>query len=190
MILTGSEIVKQLGTNIIIEPFDPARLNPNSYNLTLHHELLTYEEVVLDMKRRNRVRRITIPESGLVLHPNQIYLGRTVEYTETHNLVPMIEGRSSVGRLGLFVHVTAGVGDVGYKGHWTLEMFAAQPIRIYPGVSICQILYYKLTGDVQEYCSQKYQNSRDIIPSLLYRELNSDSEPEDQQLLFAFDNPE
>ena len=95
MILSGHEIQGQLGENIVIDPFDERNLNPNSYNLTLHDELMVYEEVVLDMRKANRVRRIAIPPEGLVLSPNQLYLGRTVERTETHNLVPMIEGRSS-----------------------------------------------------------------------------------------------
>jgi dCTP deaminase len=158
-----------LGKNIIIEPFAQANLNPNSYNLTLHNELLVYEEVVLDMRRPNRVRRIIIPPHGLTLQPNQLYLGRTVERTETHNLVPMIEGRSSIGRLGLFVHVTAGFGDVGFCGYWTLEMFAVQPVRIYPGVGICQIFYHDIRGPIVEY-SAKYQHNTDIQPSLLYKE--------------------
>ena len=130
MILSGNEIRRRMGDDIIIDPFEPDRLNPNSYNMTLHHELLTYEEVVLDMKTRNRVRRLEIPPEGLVLAPNQLYLGRTVERTETHNCVPMIEGRSSIGRLGLFVHVTAGFGDAGFCGYWTLEIFAVQPVRV------------------------------------------------------------
>jgi dCTP deaminase len=186
MILSGCEIRRQLGRNIIIEPFDEARLNPNSYNLTLHDELLTYEEVVLDMRKPNRVRRITIPPEGLVLSPNQLYLGRTVERTETHNLVPMIEGRSSVGRLGLFVHVTAGFGDVGFCGYWTLEMFAVQPVRIYAGVAICQIFYHQLEGDFIPYSSNKYQHNRDIQPSLLFKELAPELE-RDPQLRLALD---
>ena len=184
MILSGEEIKKRLGNDIQIDPFCPDQLNPNSYNLTLHNELLVYEEVVLDIKQPNRYRRIEIPESGLVLSPNQIYLGRTIEHTETHNLVPMIEGRSSLGRLGLFVHVTSGFGDVGFKGYWTLEMFAVQPIRIYPGIQICQIIYHALTGDVAEYCSSKYQNNRDIQPSLLYKEFGRNDD--DQQLKLNF----
>src|SRR5437868_11032049 len=108
MILSGHEIQSRLYSDIVIDPFDERNLNPNSYNLTLHHEVMTYEEVVLDMRKANRVRRLEIPPEGLVLNPNQLYLGRTIERTETHNLVPMIEGRSSIGRLGLFVHVTAG----------------------------------------------------------------------------------
>ena len=186
MILSGDEIHQNLGTNIKIEPFVPENLNPNSYNLTLHEDLLTYEEVVLDMKKSNRIRRMTIPESGLVLEPNRLYLGRTVERTETHNLVPMIEGRSSIGRLGLFVHVTAGFGDVGFKGFWTLEMFAIQPIRIYPGVSICQIFYHQIAGSISEYVSDKYQNNRDIQPSLMYKELNPAADVEDPQLSLGF----
>ncbi|OHB79666.1 MAG: dCTP deaminase [Planctomycetes bacterium RBG_16_64_10] len=185
MILSGQQILHQLGSNIHIEPFEARHLNPNSYNLTLHDELMVYEEVVLDMAKANRVRRVAIPKEGLVLGPNQLYLGRTVERTETHNFVPMIEGRSSVGRLGLFVHVTAGFGDVGFSGYWTLEMFAVQPVRIYAHVPICQIFYHEITGAIQEY-ADKYQNNRDIQPSLLFQELNPSSAEDDPQLTLDF----
>ncbi|MCA9066272.1 MAG: dCTP deaminase [Planctomycetaceae bacterium] len=184
MILSGSEIRAQLGTNIRIDPFHEDQLNPNSYNLCLHDELLVYEEIVLDMRRPNRYRRITIPPDGLVLQPHQLYLGRTVEYTETRNYVPMLEGRSSIGRLGLFVHVTAGFGDVGFCGYWTLEIFAVQPVRVYPGVQICQIFYHTIEGDVVEYRSGKYQNNNDIQPSLLFRELGV---KDDRQMTLQFD---
>ncbi len=191
MILSGQEIRAQLGGNIIIEPFDESRLNPNSYNLALHDELMVYEEVVLDMRKANRVRRMRIPPDGLVLQPNQLYLGRTAERTETHNLVPMIEGRSSVGRLGLFVHVTAGFGDVGFCGYWTLEMFAVQPVRVYAGVPICQIFYHDLRGPFTEYASDKYQNNTDIQPSLLYKELNPEGARDPQlSLPFGMDLPD
>lgn len=178
MILSGQEIRHRLDTDIVIEPYDESRLNPNSYNLSLHNELMVYEEVVLDMAKDNRVRRVEIPEEGLVLSPNQLYLGRTVEKTTTHNLVPQIEGRSSIGRLGLFVHVTAGFGDVGFSGYWTLEMFAVQPVRVYAGAAICQIFYHEITGEIDEY-SSKYQHNRDIQPSLMFKELHS-GEPDPQ----------
>ena len=132
------------------------------------------------------MRRISIPTEGLVLAPNQLYLGRTFERTATHGLVPMIEGRSSVGRLGLFVHVTAGFGDVGFCGYWTLEMFAVQPVRIYPGVPICQIFYHEIAGKISEYDSDKYQHNRDIQPSLLYKDLNPECDEEDPQLMLHF----
>jgi len=184
MILSGSEIKAQQGKSLSISPFTEDQLNPNSYNLRLHNELLVYEEIILDMRRPSRFRRLTIPEEGLVLQPQQLYLGRTIEHTETHNYVPMLEGRSSVGRLGLFVHVTAGFGDVGFCGYWTLEMFAVQPVRIYPGVQVCQIFYHTIEGDVTEYNNGKYQHNTDIQPSLLFRELGP---RDDRQMQLDFE---
>ncbi len=170
MILSGKEIQRHMGKDIVIQPFDPKRLNPNSYNLSLHNELLVYENRLLDMKVPNPVKTLTIPESGLVLEPDKLYLGRTNEFTQTDRFVPMLEGRSSVGRLGLFIHVTAGFGDVGFAGYWTLEIFCVQPIRIYPNVEICQIYYHDIQGDYDLYQSGKYQNNTGIQPSLLYKD--------------------
>lgn len=170
MILSGKEILRHMGKDIVIRPFDPKRLNPNSYNLSLHNELLVYENRLLDMKVPNPVKTLTIPESGLVLEPDKLYLGRTNEFTQTDRFVPMLEGRSSVGRLGLFIHVTAGFGDVGFAGYWTLEIFCVQPIRIYPNVEICQIYYHDIHGDYDLYQSGKYQNNTGIQPSLLYKD--------------------
>ena len=131
MILSGKEILKNIESkDIIIEPFDKSRVNPNSYNLTLSDELLVYENDLLDMKIPNETRLIKIPEEGLVLEPNKLYLGRTNEFTKTEKFVPMLEGRSSTGRLGLFIHVTAGFGDIGFAGYWTLEIFCVQPINM------------------------------------------------------------
>ena len=186
MILSGKEILKRKDQDIIIEPFNENQINPNSYNLRLHNELMVYENSPLDMKEDNAAKKIIIPEDGLLLESRKLYLGRTIEYTETHNLVPMLEGRSSVGRLGLFVHVTAGFGDVGFKGFWTLEMFAVQPVKIYPGVQICQIFYHEIAGDITEYQSSKYQNNRDIQPSLLYQELNPEAESDSPQMTLDF----
>ncbi|MBN1768486.1 MAG: dCTP deaminase [Prolixibacteraceae bacterium] len=170
MILSGKEIQKRLNSDIFIEPFDPSQLNPNSYNLKLHNKLLVYENTILDMKTENKAHEITIPEEGLLLETNKLYLGRTVEYTRTDKLVPMLEGRSSVGRLGMFIHVTAGFGDVGFSGFWTLEIFCVQPIRIYPGVEICQIYYHDILGEYKKYENGKYQNNQGIQPSMLYKD--------------------
>lgn len=144
MILTGKEIQKRIGNDIVITPYSEKQLNPNSYNLRLHEELLVYTELPLDMKKPNPAEKLVIPESGLLLKPGILYLGRTLESTETHNLVPMLEGRSSIGRLGMLVHVTAGFGDVGFKGFWTLEISVIQPLIVYPGVEVCQIFYHTL----------------------------------------------
>ena len=174
MILSGKEIESRIDNDIIIEPFDKKRINPNSYNLSLHNELLIYKDSTLDMKKDNEVEKLTIPSDGLVLETNRLYLGRTVEYTETKNLVPMLEGRSSIGRLGLFVHVTAGFGDVGFKGFWTLEIFCIQPVKIYPSVEICQVYYHTIEGEIKNYSSQKYQNNQGIQSSLLFKDFKSE----------------
>lgn len=172
MLLSGEEIKRNLNQKIVIRPYNPSQLNPNSYNLRLSNELLVYTENTLDMKKKNPTQSMTIPEEGLLLEPNKLYLGRTVEYTKTDGYVPMLEGRSSIGRLGLFVHVTAGFGDVGFAGYWTLEMYCIHPIRIYPDVEICQIYYHTIEGDYIEYSSGKYQNNVGVQPSLLYQEFD------------------
>lgn len=176
MILSGLDIQKNLGSNIVIEPFHADQLNSNSYNLRLHNELMVYTDEVLDMRKPNACEKVILPEDGYLLTPGRLHLGRTVERTETHGFVPMLEGRSSIGRLGLFVHITAGFGDVGFCGYWTLEMFAVQPIRIYPHVSICQIFYHTIQGDYTAYESNKYQNNQGIQPSLLYKDWEKPSE--------------
>lgn len=170
MILSGKEIKNKLGKEINIEPFVDKQLNPNSYNLRLHNELLVYEDVVLDMKKENKAKRLIIPQEGLQLETGKLYLGRTVEYTKTDKYVPMLEGRSSIGRLGLFIHVTAGFGDVGFSGYWTLEIFCIQPIIIYPNVEICQIYYHNIEGEYDMYSNGKYQNNTDVQPSLLFKD--------------------
>ena len=173
MILSGKEIRCRLGNEIVIEPFSENQLNPNSYNLRLHDELLVYEERTLDMKKENRAKKMIIPTDGLVLEPGILYLARTVEYTRTACYVPMLEGRSSIGRLGLFVHVTAGFGDVGFAGYWTLEMFCVQPIRIYADVEVCQVYYHTIEGEYETYSGGKYQNNQGIQPSLLFRDFEA-----------------
>ena len=170
MILSGKQIREKLGKEIVIEPFNENQINPNSYNLKLYNELLIYEDSTLDMKKENKYKEIIIPPEGIVLEPNRLYLGRTKEYTETDKFVPMLEGRSSIGRLGLFVHVTAGFGDVGFRGYWTLEIHCIQPIKIYADVEICQIYYHSIEGDYDRYISGKYQNNNGIQPSLLYQD--------------------
>jgi dCTP deaminase len=186
MILSGEEIRRHLGDQIVIDPFSEAHLNTNSYNLSLHHELLVYEEVVLDAAAPNRFRRVNIPAEGLTLHPGQLYLGRTVENTQTHGLVPRIQGRSSLARLGLFISPGASLGEAGYCGTWTLEMFVVQPLKIYPGIRACQIYYHELIGAVETCGDRKYHNSEDIQPSQMYREFGEGVY--DQQLELRFED--
>jgi dCTP deaminase len=153
---------------ISILPFEKRLVNPNSYNLRLHNELMTYTDGVLDMKKPLGTERTPIPPEGLVLTPGRLYLGRTFEYTATDFFVPMLEGRSSIGRLGLYIHVTAGFGDIGFSGYWTLEIQCVQPVRVYPMTEICQIYYHTIMGDFRKYVSGKYQDNTDIQPSLSF----------------------
>ena len=170
MILSGLEIKKHLGKSIVIDPFDENRLNPNSYNLRLDNKLFIYNSAVLDMKKRHDVTEVEIPDSGYKLKPNVLYLGKTVEKTKTDNLVPMLEGRSSVGRLGIGIHLTAGFGDIGFDGYWTLEIFCIQPVIIYPFVEICQIYYHTTNEYFETYKSGKYQNNTNIQQSKMYQD--------------------
>ena len=171
MILSGREIARNIESgDIVIRPYDPRRVNPNSYNLSLHNELLVYENDVLDMKQPNPTRTITIPKEGLILEPHRLYLGRTKEFTTTSKFVPMLEGHSSTGRLGLCIHVTAGFGDIGFAGYWTLEIYCIHPLKIYPDTEVCQIYYHTILGDYDLYSSGKYQNNTGIQPSLMYKD--------------------
>ena len=172
MILSGKMIKEMIGKEIIIDPFDDRKLNTNGYNLSLYNKLIIYENRILDMKAKNRTKEILIPENGFILQPGQLYLGSTVERTCTNKFIPIIEGRSSIARLGIFVHITAGLGEAGFDGRWTLELTCIKPVRIYPYVEICQIYFHEVLGEIELCRSNKYQNSMEAIPSKLYKELN------------------
>ncbi len=172
MLLSGNRIKREMARgNIVITPMEDRHINPNSVNLTLSNELVVYDNYALDMAKEEPAHRIIIPRDGYLLRPETLYLGRTNEYTETHGFVPMLEGRSSVGRLGMFIHVTAGFGDVGFCGYWTLEIFVVQPLVIYPGVEVCQIYYQDVDADTKDYSSGKYQKNHGIQTSKLWKEL-------------------
>ena len=166
-ILTGKEILSRLGGDIQIDPFNEEQLNPNSYNLQLFRELLVYRDSVLDPRKEMRTEKILIPDSGLVLSPGQLYLGRTVEYTVTENLVPCLSGRSSIGRLGIVVHQTACFGDTGFSGRWTLEITVTNPVKVYPNLKICQIYYNTVVGEVSPYTG-RYQDDVETTPCRLF----------------------
>ena len=111
----------------------------------------------------------------MLLQPNTLYIGRTKEYTESHNCIPMLSGRSSIGRLGITVHVTAGFGDLGFKGTWTLEIFCIKPVVVYPDMEICQICYFPAIGDTDITYNGKYLGQIDALPSKMYVELEKEN---------------
>lgn len=154
--LTGPEIARQVEAGrITIDPYDPAQLGPNSYDLRLHPHLVWYDVDpcggVLDAAEENPTFTTAIPPEGFVLWPGRLYLATTVERAGSDHYVPCIEGRSSVARLGVSVHVTAGFGDHGFDGQWTLEMTAVHPVRVYAGLRVCQVFFDELTGERRPY---------------------------------------
>ena len=156
MILTDKEILNHIEKGLIkIEPFDLSCLGTNSYDVHLGKTLATYESDVLDARAHNKIKTFEIPEDGYVLMPDKFYLGVTHEYTETLAHVPFLEGKSSVGRLGIDIHATAGKGDVGFCNHWTLEISVKQPVRVYAGMPIGQLIYFEVKGDIQNMYNKK-----------------------------------
>jgi len=156
MILTDRQILAELRTgSIVIKPFQRKFLGSNSYDVHLGHWLALYRDEILDAKKHNKVNYHRIPPEGILLIPSKLYLGVTQEYTETHRHVPFLEGKSSIGRLGIDIHATAGKGDIGFCNTWTLEISVRQPVRIYAGMPIGQLIYFTVDGLVGTPYSEK-----------------------------------
>lgn len=175
MILTDAQILSEIeaGT-ILIEPYNPTCLGSNSYDVHLGKTLATYVDHVLDARSHNQIQMFEIPDEGFVLEPNMLYLGVTEEYTETHKHVPFLEGKSSVGRLGIDIHATAGKGDIGFCNYWTLEISVKQPVRVYAGMPIGQLIYFEIQGNVinpyNKKSSAKYTDRKPIpVESMMFR---------------------
>lgn len=150
MILSDKRILEEMEKrSILIKPFNRSDLGSNSYDVHLGGILATYEDHILDAALHNKIKLIEIPDEGFILYPHVFYLGTTLEYTETHNHVPFLEGKSSTGRLGIDIHATAGKGDVGFCGNWTLEISVKQPVKIYKGMPIGQLIYFPVDGDIE-----------------------------------------
>jgi dCTP deaminase len=150
MILSDKRIKEEIDKGTIkIEPFERESLGTNSYDVHLGRFLAVYADRVLDAKKHNTIEHFEIPEEGYVLQPGVLYLGVTQEYTETHTHVPFLEGKSSTGRLGIDIHATAGKGDVGFCGNWTLEISCKLPVRVYEGMPVGQLIYFPVDGEVE-----------------------------------------
>lgn len=170
MILTGKKIIEEVkNKKIIIDPFSLEQINPNSYNFRLGNTIKTYKKKILDVKKINEVETITIPKGGLLLMPQILYLGHTHEVMGSETYVPIIRGRSSTGRVGLFIHITADLIDIGSINQWTLQMHAVQPIKVYPNMLIGQVTFWKVEGDIKLY-KGKYQGSRGPMESQIHKD--------------------
>lgn len=182
-ILTGPAIRQEIASGrLVIDP-PPQHIGPNSIDLHLAPMLLVYMGVAscarigdpmvhikgacLDAQAANKTMTIGIPPDGHVLHPGVLYLGSTVERTYTPHHVPYVDGRSSIGRLGIFVHCTAGRGDIGFDGNWTLEISCVHPVRIYAGMRIAQLTLHEAVGEIEPYAG-RYQGARGVEASKLH----------------------
>lgn len=150
MILSDTRILEEMEKGTIkIAPYNRDCLGSNSYDVHLGKWLATYVDAELDARKHNKIRHFEIPEEGFLLLPDTLYLGVTAEYTETHAHVPFLEGKSSTGRLGIDIHATAGKGDVGFCGNWTLEISVKQPVRVYTGMPVGQLIYFPVEGIIE-----------------------------------------
>ena len=170
MILSGLKIKEEVNNgNICISPFNESDINPNSYNYTLGDYLKVYESDVLDSKRQEKVKIVPIPEDGLVIEPGRVYLGYTKEIFGSDNYVTVIKGRSSKGRLGLFLQITSDIVDICFNGNLTLQLHATQRVRVYKGMKIGQVMFWRVFGDVDLY-KGKYQGSDGPRESEVWRD--------------------
>lgn len=164
-ILTASEIRNKIKNGRIeIDPFTEKQLQVNSYDVLLSDILLEYNTEatngIIDAARDNPIHQYKIPKSGIVLHPGRLYLGATVERTYAADTVPFLDGKSSVGRLGINIHSTAGKGDIGFNGTWTLEISVVQSVKVYGNMPIGQVYFNTVEGFIIDNYGDTSKNSK------------------------------
>lgn len=168
MILTGCEIEAAVNQgDITIRPFRKRQIAPNSYDFRLGDRCSIYTSTILDAAKQNETQNFIIPKEGLVLQSDRIYLINTEETMGSALYVPIIRGRSSVGRLGVFIDITADLIDLGSINQWTLQLHAVHPIRIYPGMLIGQVTFWRTYGQRVLY-DGKYAKYQSPVASLSY----------------------
>lgn len=170
MILTGHEIRRRVEANeIVVTPFNADFINPNSIDLTLDDKILRYRDPIIDPRVEPEVIEEKIPEDGLVLEPMSFCLGSSREIVGSTRYVPMVHAKSSTARAGLFVHVTADLIDIGSIGTITFQLFSTLALRVYPGMRIAQMTFWKPQGEITLY-SGKYQGSSGPRKSMIFRD--------------------
>ncbi len=176
MILTGSEIQKMvLAGRITIDPYDPMALQPNSYDLRLGDTLRRYDRTrtaeyqgVLDPRKESSTYDLLIPPHGIDLHPGNLYLGSTIEVVGSEEFVPRVDGKSSLGRLGVLIHLTAGFVDLGFRAALTLEIAVVEPVRVYAGMPVCQVSFSRVLGDREIQYQGRYKDQQGPTPSRMW----------------------
>ena len=172
MILTGTKIIEEVKNGKIeILPFEKEKVSTNSYDLTLGETLLRYTCDIIDPKHEAPHEEISIPKEGFKLQAGDFVLGHSKEKIGSDFYVPIIHGKSGTARMGLFVHVTADLIDIGSHGVSTFQLFATLPVIIYPGMPIAQVSFWVPFGDIILY-KGKYQGSTGPSKSLTFRDFN------------------
>lgn len=170
MILTGHEIKKNVSLDRIkIEPFNSDQITTNSYDLRLGDKYIMYTSEILDPKTEPEYEICSIPSEGLLLKKGQFILASTVEKIGSNNFVPIIHAKSGTARMGLFVHVTADLIDIGSFGNLTLQLYATLPVKIYPNMLIAQVTFWVPQGEIKLY-EGKYQGSNGPQVSKIYQD--------------------
>ncbi len=170
MILTASEIQKQIGAGAItILPFNQNFLKPNSYIYHLADKLLEVTDVG-DKNRTTTGKEIVIPPEGLILEPKKLYLGTTAETIGSKEFVTSLIGRSRIGKLGMFLQITADLGQLGQAHRWTLEITVVQKLKIYPNMGIGQVTFWDTQGEKDIAKVEFYATKDTPYPSQLFNE--------------------
>ena len=171
MILSALKIQNEVKKgNISIYPFKEELLNPNSYNYCLGNILYEITDDVIDPKVKSTYKKIILTEEGYILKPHRLYLASTKEKIGSKKYVTQLIGRSSMGRLGLFLQITAPLGHVGCYHNWTLELKVVEPLRVYPNMKIGQVTFWKITGkNFITYEKGKYNKHNKPYVSMFYK---------------------
>ena len=172
MILTGNKILEEVGRGKIkVTPFDKKRITTNSYDLRLGDKLIRYTSKVMDPKKEPKFKLIDIPSDGINMKAGDFLLGSTKEKIGSDFYVPIIHAKSGTARMGLFVHITADLIDIGSFGNATLQLYATLPVRLYPGMLIAQVSFWKPQGKIILY-KGKYQNSQGPMASMTHKDFD------------------
>lgn len=178
MILTGPAITAAVRDGrITIDPFDEALVGPNSVDFRLGDRCKVYRDRALDAAIDNPTEDLPVPPEGIVLDPARVYLFNTLERIGSATYVPIIRGRSSVGRLGVFTNITADLIDLGSINQLTLQMHAVIPARVYPGMRIGQVTFWAVEGPVTHLYHGKYADAESPVPSRSWREFGASEKP-------------
>jgi len=162
MILAGSRIREELEAGrLVISPFHPDQLNNSSYGFRIGEELSGALDQN-DPRAQPGDEPFRIPQGGIRLEPGKLYLGTTFEHIGSRHFVPLLGGSPHSARLGLFLQLSANLGNLGDAHRWTLELVCVQPVVVYAEMLIGRVAFCVPEGDVSHYTGEYTKHSRPI----------------------------